>query len=412
MPTKRILLITANYAPEPNGTGKYNGEMIRWLAAKGYDCTVLTTYPFYPQWKIQPPYTRHRFWYKKEKEEGITVLRCPQYTPATPSGRQRILQELTFAVSAFLRLLCLLPAPRYDVVMTVAPPFHLGLLGVLYRRIRGSRCVHHVQDMQIEAARDLGMIRSAGLIRFLFRLEKYMLRHTQVVSSISENMIQKISAKTGTAVTFFPNWANIQLFHPIHNRAGLKKEFGFEEDERIVLYAGAIGEKQGLEAILHAAVAFSRDPGVRFIICGSGPYRLVLEAQSLAMGLQQVIFFDTQPYERFNRFLNMADLHLVIQKESAGDLVMPSKLTTILAVGGLALVTANKGTSLHELVSRHGIGLVIDAEDQEALNEAIRKAVYNEQEHITRKAREYARNYLAIDEIMQRYEAAVIKVSI
>lgn len=413
----KLLLITANYAPEPVGIGKYNGEMIRWLTEQGYHCTVLTTYPYYPQWRVQAPYRRRRFWYSKEKGTPtaaggqVTVLRCPQYTPSAPSGKRRILQELTFVLAAFWRMLWLVPGKKFDVVMTVAPPFHLGLLGVVYRWLRGGHCLHHVQDLQIEAARDLGMIRHAGLLNFLFRLERYMLRHTHVVSSISEGMMQKIRDKVvHDMVVYFPNWANIRSFYPLDNREELKREFGFAASDKIVLYAGAIGEKQGLEAILHAAHAFREQRGLWFLVCGSGPYRMLLEAQALAMGLSNIVFLETQPPEQFNRFLNMADVHLVIQKMSVSDLVMPSKLTTILAVGGVAVVTANPGTSLYELVHRYGIGLVVPAENQEALNEGIYRAIYQEQRHIIRKACAYARENLAIDEIMRRYEAVAFKV--
>ena len=47
---KRILLIGYNFSPEPTGIGKYSGEMIQWLGNQGYDCTVLTAYPYYPYW--------------------------------------------------------------------------------------------------------------------------------------------------------------------------------------------------------------------------------------------------------------------------------------------------------------------------------------------------------------------------
>ena len=63
--SERILLIGGNFSPEPTGIGKYNGEMIEWLSKKGYTCTVVTTYPYYPQWKLQPPFKSH-IWYKKE----------------------------------------------------------------------------------------------------------------------------------------------------------------------------------------------------------------------------------------------------------------------------------------------------------------------------------------------------------
>src|SRR5277367_4166433 len=63
---KRILLLSGNYFPEPTGIGKYNGEMMDWLSAQNYDCGVVTSYPYYPHWKIQPPYTGKSFWYKSE----------------------------------------------------------------------------------------------------------------------------------------------------------------------------------------------------------------------------------------------------------------------------------------------------------------------------------------------------------
>ena len=47
---KKVLLISQNFTPEPTGIGKYNGEMMNWLAVNGYDCSVITTYPYYPQW--------------------------------------------------------------------------------------------------------------------------------------------------------------------------------------------------------------------------------------------------------------------------------------------------------------------------------------------------------------------------
>jgi colanic acid biosynthesis glycosyl transferase WcaI len=401
---RRLLLIGVNYAPEPTGIGKYSGEMIRWLADNGYDCTVITAYPYYPQWKVQEPYVKNRNWYKKEVEGNITVYRCPQYIPADPSGKKRIVMDFTFLLSTFFKLLQLLFVKKFDVVITVVPPFHLGLLGVLYKKVRGAKLFYHIQDLQIEAARDLGMIRAASLIRLLFKIERYIMKQADVISSISEGMIRKIQQKTGRDIMLFPNWVDVSLFYPLENRASLKTEYGFKMTDKVVLYSGAIGEKQGLEAILHTAAGLK---DIQFLICGSGPYKEKLIAMAREQGLQNVIFFPLQPFERFNHFLNMADVHLVIQKANTGDLVMPSKLTTIMAVGGLALITANSDTSLHEVVRERNIGILIAAENQLALNEGICAAVHNEPGHITGNAREYALNYLAIDKIMVRFEACL-----
>jgi len=120
--------------------------------------------------------------------------------------------------------------------------------------------------------------------------------------------------------------------------------------------------------------------------------------------LKNLEFFPLQPFDKFNQFLNSADIHLVIQKANASDLVMPSKLTTILAVGGVALITANEGSSLHTLVQEHEMGLLVDAENQQALNEGIRAAIANDNTRIARNARAYAENNLSVTSIMNAFE--------
>ncbi|WP_343704413.1 WcaI family glycosyltransferase [Chitinophaga sp.] len=405
---KRVLLIGGNFAPEQTGIGKYNGEMTDWLVNNGYDCTVITSYPYYPQWQVQEPYRKGKNWYTKETAHNgrLTIYRCPQYVPAQPSGKKRILLDASFWLSAFFKLLQLLPAKKYDVVITVVPAFHLGLLAVLYKKLRGARFLYHIQDLQIEAARDLQMIRSARLINLLLGMEKYILKRADVVSSISDGMMKRIQEKTGKNVMFFPNWVDTALFHPLDNKAALKEEYGFSAADTIFLYSGAIGEKQGLEAILHAAQA---NPAATFLICGSGPYKTQLQAQAEQMQVTNVHFMPLQPFEQFNRFLNMADVHLVIQKAGASDLVMPSKLTTILAVGGLALVTANPGSGLHELVNRHRMGILVNAEDQQALNEGIRQAMQQQAGELVQNARAYAAENLAISSVMARFEREVFQ---
>ncbi len=54
----------------------------------------------------------------------------------------------------------------------------------------------------------------------------------------------------------------------------------------------------------------------------------------------------------------MADVHFVMQKANVAHHVMPSKLTTILSVGGLAIITANAGSGLYKMITDNNIGLV------------------------------------------------------
>ena len=355
--SKSILFIGYNFTPELTGIGKYSGEMMHWLAEKGHNCCVITAYPYYPYWSVQEPYRKNRFWYSmetKQYESGgqLQVMRCPMYVPNNPSGLRRILSDLSFTVTAKFRLIPLLFKEKYDWVISVAPSFQFGMIGVLYKKLKGARHLYHIQDLQIEAAQDLGLVRSQRLLNILYGIERYIFRNSDAVSSISEGMIARIERKAQKRVMFFPNWTETNDFFPLKDTAGLKQRFGFASTDWVVLYSGGIGEKQGLEAILYAADAMRSQKRMQFVICGTGPYKRNLASKATEMDLKNVHFMPLQPKEDFNAFLNMADLHLVIQKAQASDLVMPSKLTTILAVGGVALVTASSGSSLYNVVRK------------------------------------------------------------
>jgi colanic acid biosynthesis glycosyl transferase WcaI len=410
---KKILLIGYNYYPEPTGIGKYSGEMIQWLAKNGHDCTVVTTYPYYPHWKVQEPYTKDKFRYVTEVQEfesggKITVCRCPMYVPANPSGTKRILLDFSFTLTAFAKILNLYPKKSFDHVIAVVPSFQFGLLGILSKKLWNAKFTYHIQDMQIEAARDLKMIKSQGVINTLFKLEKLIFNKANFVSTISDGMAKRIEEKAQKPIVLFPNWADNSRFYPISDKASLKIEFGFKPTDKLFLYSGAIGEKQGLEAIIHAAKHFENQKDIKFIICGSGPYKVNLQSLANSMSLDNVVFLPLQPSEKFNNFLNLADVHLVIQRANASDLVMPSKLTTILSVGGLALITANPGSGLYELVKKYDIGLLVDAESQPALNSGMQQAIMTDNTNIIRNARTYAEKYLSINSIMKSFEDTVL----
>ena len=88
---------------------------------------------------------------------------------------------------------------------------------------------------------------------------------------------------------------------------------------------------------------------------------------------------------------------------------MPSKLTTILAVGGLALITANEGSGLYSLVNKHAMGLVVDAENQAALNAGLRMALTGDETVKAANARRYAEQYLSLGNVMNAFVVDVVQ---
>lgn len=204
----------------------------------------------------------------------------------------------------------------------------------------------------------------------------------------------------------FPNWTDFEKIYKKEPNLTKVDFLNLPFQKHMVLYSGAIGEKQGLEMILKAAEkAETQLEDIFFVISGSGPYREILKKNAEDKGLTNVYFIDIQPIEIFNELLNIAWLHLVLQKDKVSDLLLPSKFSNILAVGGLALVTCSPGTTLYETIENYGLAIAIPPDDANAFWEALVK-IHNSNNTIVQTkeaAQEYAKLYLDKEMIIEGF---------
>lgn len=372
---KKVLLISYNYFPELTGIGKYNTELCEHLNDTGYEVKVITGYPYYPNWKLFAGYFNNA--HRKEIINGVKVIRCPLYIPVLPTGSTRMIQDLSFYLSSLMVVIYqILTFKTYDIIITPSPSFLNGFHGLLLKLFcRKSIFVFHVQDLQVDAALELGIIKNKWIKNLLLGLEKIIMSGATVVSTISEGMREKILSKKYklSEVTLFPNWVdNKKVFRQKVDHS-IIEALGIDLQKKIFFYSGAIGEKQGLEVILDMAPGLTIEaPDLLFVISGSGPYKNKLELQAFELGLANILFIDLQPVEIFNQLLNYAHCHLIIQKrQNGGDLFLPSKLSNILAVGGLCVVTASPGSSLYNVILENQIGILVPPENSEELERKI-----------------------------------------
>lgn len=405
-----ILIFDINYAPELTGVGKYTGEMGSWLARQGHSVRVITAMPYYPEWEVHPSH-RGKLWFT-EIIDGVTVNRCPFYVPRKVTSVTRILHEFSFVASSLVYWFSVFLAKRYDVVISVSPPFHVGLLPVLYAKLRNVPLWCHIQDLQIDMAKELGMLKNKQFLDVMFSVEAFILKRCTIVSTISEGMVRKVTGKNSlrSECVLFPNWVDDTYIKPLPAAESLRNELNLRAEDKVVLYSGSLGEKQGLELIIESAKHFADRKEIKFLIVGSGGGKARLQALVEAYGLTNVSFHPLQPYEKLSALLATADIHLVLQKKSASDLVLPSKLTGILAAGGCALVSAMPGTTLYDVVSQHRMGILIEPESLGALIAGIDQAIHSDLSAIKANARQFARQNLDKEVILHQFEGKLLRL--
>lgn len=401
----RILVHGINYSPELTGIGKYTGEMCEWLGEQGHEVTVITAYPYYPEWQIHPSYSG-KFWHK-EVVNNVVIYRCPLYVPKNVTSAKRILHEFSFLLSTLPIWILLIFSKKFDTVFAISPPFHLGFLPLLYGYLKGSKVINHIQDLQVDAAKELGMIKNTFFLNLMFSMEKFILQSSSKVSTISLGMQRKIEAKgiPSSDIIQFPNWVDEKQISPLSKEKSLRNEFNLMDDDQVVLYSGNLGDKQGLEIIIEVAKDFASYPKVKFLICGTGGAKQKLVDLAKEKNLANIFFHPLQPYEKLSALLATADIHLVLQKKSASDLVLPSKLTGILAAGGCAIITAVEGTTLYDIVKKHRVGILCEPESRKDLYKAIQIALSIDQSEIKANARFYATQFLSKESVLQSFTA-------
>ena len=375
----RILQVSINFAPEIISTGLYASGVADWLSKRKHDIRTISAVPYYPAWRVFEGYSNLRY-VSETTVSGVRVTHCPLYVPQSPSGAKRIIHHISFALTALPVAIYQAARHRPDLVMVVAPSLLSAPVGWLAAKLCGARTWLHIQDFEVEAAFATGLLPETGWIASLARkFESWCLRRFDVVSSISAPMLQKLQDKRvpPDRISEFRNWADIASVIPYDSPPALKEELGIKT-AFVALYSGNIANKQGLEIIPQTALVLQHRTDLTFVICGDGPALIKLKQQS--EGLNNIVFLPLQPKERLGELLGVADIHLLPQIAGAADLVLPSKLTNMLASGRPVIATADHGTALAAEVE--GAGVVIPPEDSERLAEALERLLDNPSERL------------------------------
>jgi len=351
----KILVSSINFAPDHAGIGVYSTDFPAYLAEMGDEVRMVTGFPYYPQWRKRPE-DRGRL-FRRDHFRGIEVLRGYLYVPARVSAPKRIWHELTFCIFAGVNLL---RAGRHDALVLFAPPYFLGFSGVLWKWIFRRPLVINVQDLPLDAALALGMLREGLVSRIFRRMEGWIYKRADLVTSISPEMVNTIRAKGVGAdrLALCPNWIDVAAASAPVERGRFLAAQVQARDKFTVVYAGNLGVKQGIEVLLHAAKALEDMADLHFFVIGDGADKRRLLAIAAALELKNCTFLPFLGTEAYAEMLTDVDVVFVAQRLGAGNNFMPSKLLGIMAREKALLVVADLSSELAHAVADSGCGLV------------------------------------------------------
>src|SRR5579863_9298304 len=168
------ILLMSHYFPPEIGPGQSRAwEYAERLAKRGHRVTVLTCFPNYPYGRIPRVYRRRLL--VRETVGNVTVVRTFVLPLANAGFVKRLLNQLSFAVSAILALPVL---GKIEVVDVISPPLFLAGSARLISWAKRSKLVLEVLDLWPESAVDLGQLRNPLLIWMARQLALFLYRHS------------------------------------------------------------------------------------------------------------------------------------------------------------------------------------------------------------------------------------------
>ena len=397
----RILLYSANFAPEPTGIGKYSGEMAQWLVEHGHTVRVVAAPPYYPSWKVDPAYA----WppYRREIWNGVEVSRAPLWVPAAPGGLSRILHLLSFAISSFPVMLRQV-FWRPDLVITVAPAFLCAPTGLIIARLTGAQSWLHLQDFEVDLAFRMGLLKGNVLRRMVLRMERGLLRRFDCVSSISQPhgraTVEEGSAPGAHALLSQLVWTSLTSSRP-RSLPRIARSLASPRTPRWSCSPVPWGASKVSWSSPRWRSCWPRARTSCSSFAAMGVMKPRLEAA--AEGLTNMRFLPLQPFERLGELLCTADIHLLPQAPDVADLVLPSKLSGMLASARRpSSPPASPAPNWRTVVSK--CGLIIAPDDEDAFAAAVCKLADNTtlRTELGRRARHYAETNFERDAILGR----------
>lgn len=362
-----LLFLTDNFPPEVNAPASRTFEHCREWVRAGHRVTVITCAPNFPKGEVYPGY-RNRLWHS-ETMDGIEVIRVWSYITANQGFTKRILDYLSFMLSAILAS----PFVRgVDIVIGTSPQLFTVCAAYVVGLCKRVPFVFELRDLWPESIKAVGAMRNPWVFQLLEKLELFLYRKAARIVSVTHSFRRILAARGVDAakIAVVTNGVDISRFQPQAKDAELVQALGLE-GQFVAGYIGTHGLAHGLETLLQAAESLRGEP-FRFLLLGNGARKAALMAQARDMGLDNVVFVDSVSKQQVVRYWSLLDASVIhLKKTELFTSVIPSKLFECMGMG-IPVLHGVAGESA-EMVEREGVGLVFEPENAAQLAECLRR---------------------------------------
>jgi glycosyltransferase involved in cell wall biosynthesis len=368
----RVLIVSQYFWPE---TFRIN-DMALGLKERGYEVTVLTSIPNYPEGQFFPGYS-----FLKNSDEnwnGISIYRCKQLPRGKNNPLLLSLNYISFAFFASWRVFSLPKKIDRILVYQVSPVLQVFPALVAAHRLKCPVFVN-VQDLWPETFASTQQGKKSFFRKWVRSISNYLYRNADhlLLPFKSSQPILEQRGIPANKMSYLPNSVD-SFYLPVSHDHQYDSLF---TGETHFLLTGNLGEAQGIEVIIEAAHEL-KDlyPNLRWILVGDGRNRQELEQLVREKKVENIVSFPGRyPATVIPYLIARADACLLtLKKEPIFAITVPNRLQSYMACGKpiLASIDGEAADIINESVS----GLVAAAGDLQGFVELVKKFMNTSEE--------------------------------
>lgn len=363
MGKKKILVVSQYFYPEQF---RINDICQTWVK-KGYEVTVLTGIPNYPQGDFFDGYS-----YVKNRHEtykGIDIIRIP-IIPRKQSSIMLGLNYLSYVISGVIWNL--FNKKKFDYVFIYeVSPITQAIPAVSIAKKFKIPCYIYVMDLWPENFQIITGINNDVIVGAIDKMVDYIYKNCTKIFTASKSFKKNIEERgiDSNKIYFWPQYAE-DFYQPVQ-----EKNSKIKQDDKINLtFAGNVGEAQGLDILpIVAEKAKSENLKVRFNIIGDGRYKSTLINKIQEKNVEDMFqFIDPVPPEEIPSLLNASEFSLItLKKDEILSMTIPAKLQSSMASGAAIFLIANGEAQV--IVRESKAGFYNDADDINGIMKDLRE---------------------------------------
>jgi len=363
-----VLYIHQHFSTPKGCGGTRSYEMAKALIAAGHTVTMVCGANQLSNTGIDTEYVKG---IRRGEFEGIQIVEvCVPYSNYD-GFFARSLKFFKFA----LKTVSVVAHAPCDLVYATSTPLTVAIPALFAKWFKKKKMIFEVRDLWPELPKAMGVVKNPILLWLLDKLETLAYRNADHCVGLSPGMCEGINKKLpeDRQAMLIPNGCDIDFFQSGKKDRALLERYGIADEDFVVVFSGAHGMANGLNAVLEAAkvVMDSGNASIKFLFIGDGKLKPDLQKQAKALQLSNCIFVDPIPKEQLKNILRTVDAGLMVLKNISAFYygTSPNKFFDYLSCG-LPILTNYPGW-VADLVAKHHCGVAVKPDDSNAFAQAI-----------------------------------------